>query len=567
MTWNTEADRFKVSVVIPTYNTGPTVLTGLRALREQTMPREDFEVIYVDDGSTDDTAAILERELAGEPNARLIRIENSGWPGRPRNIGTEAARGAYVHYVDDDDWLAPEALERLYARARDTDADIVIGRMAGHGRGAPRAVFNKPLARANLREHHVLLGSMTVHKLFRRAFLAEQELRFPEGKVRLEDHIFMLRAYLRTDRVATVHDYTTYHWVRHRNGQHNISYQRIDPGPYVDSIRRVLAVLDEPESGIPHGPLRNRLLANWYGYKGLRRLTGRGLLIQPAEHRYAWFDAVSALASDLPQEADSYLPARLRVVSALARHGDRDAWEDFAVFEAGISYEHEVTSTEWHDGRLTVRCRAQLVHSAFAGAPAKPVVFTRRDGRYRWELPAGVMAVPGVAGAADFTGEAEDGKARGLVHHKEGGTVLGVRSSHHFTAVPLGTPAADAGATASARVPAPRGPLARLTRRLRGAHAPAHPEERCALRYETEFTVDPATADQGAPLAPGVWHLKVQANSCGWLAAPRLRGLSVNGVEDGPENGLEDAAAATEAIDANAADRSDGPAVKGAVDA
>ncbi|GAA2091477.1 hypothetical protein GCM10009801_57470 [Streptomyces albiaxialis] len=525
-------DTLKVSVVIPTYNTGPTVLTGLRALRGQTLPRDEFEVIYVDDGSTDDTADILERELDGERNMRVIRIENSGWPGRPRNIGTEAARGEYVHYVDDDDWLAPEALERLHARARETDADVVIGRMAGHGRGAPRAVFDKPLARASLRENTSLLGSMTVHKLFRRAFLREKELRFAEGKVRLEDHIFMLRAYLLTDRVSTVHDYTCYHWVRHSNGQHNISYQRIDPVPYVDSIRRVLAVLDAPETRVPSGRLRNRLLANWYGYKGLRRLTGRGLLIQPAEHRYAWFDAVGALAADIPEEADAHLPARLRVVSALARHGDRQAWEDFAVFEAGIAHEHQVQSAEWHDGRLTVRCRTRLVHPAFAGAPVEPVSFVRHGKGYRWELPASVTAVPGVAEAADFTEDVSGGKARGLLHHAEGGTALAVKGTHRFTAVPLGEPATGADRH--------EGLLGRVARRLRGTAGPGAGSrtgapERFALRYETEFTVDPATADQGGPLAPGTWHVKTQTSSCGWITAPKLRGLRVEGPQEPDE--------------------------------
>ncbi|HWM37321.1 MAG TPA: glycosyltransferase family 2 protein, partial [Streptomyces sp.] len=226
----------KVSIVVPTHNTGGTVLTGLRSFLAQTMPRSDFEVVYVDDGSTDDTVATLESELAGhgpEPAMRLIRTANSGWPGRPRNIGMDAARGEFVYFVDDDDWLAPEALERTYTRAQETGADIVIGRMAGHGRRAPQALFEKPVAAADLRSDLALLASMTVHKLFRRDFLRENGLRFAEGEVRLEDHLFTLRAYLLTGRVATVHDYTCYHWVRHPSDDLNISYGTIEPGPYI----------------------------------------------------------------------------------------------------------------------------------------------------------------------------------------------------------------------------------------------------------------------------------------------------------------------------------------------
>ncbi|OEV23229.1 hypothetical protein AN220_25605, partial [Streptomyces nanshensis] len=56
-----------------------------------------------------------------------------------------------VIYVDDDDRLAPEAPERLYARGRETGADIVVGRMAGHGRPAPRTLVEQPRAAADLR--------------------------------------------------------------------------------------------------------------------------------------------------------------------------------------------------------------------------------------------------------------------------------------------------------------------------------------------------------------------------------------------------------------------------------
>ncbi|MGW7518842.1 glycosyltransferase family 2 protein [Streptomyces sp. NPDC054796] len=543
----------KVSVVVPTYNTGRTVLDGLRSLREQSMDREDFEVLYVDDGSTDDTAALLESALADEPHMRLIRTTNSGWPGRPRNIGTDAARGEYVHYLDDDDWLAPKALEKLYARARETGADIVIGRMAGHGRGAPRAPFAKPMAHGDFRKDTVLAGSMTVHKLFRRAFLTDHALRFAEGRVRLEDHLFMLRAYLLASGVATVHDYTCYHWVRHRDGLHNISYQRIEPAPYVDSIRRVLAVLDAPDTHVPPGPLRERLLANWYGNKALRRLTGKGLLMQPGDYRDAWFGAVSSLAADLPPEADAHLPARLRVLSALARHGDLSLLEDFAVFEANIDHLPRLISAEWDGPLLTVKARTRLMHRAVADRPAAPVVFTRdaedtRDteggeGGFHWRLPHALTAVPGVPEAADFTDEVRHGKATGLLRHREDRTEIAVHGTSRLVELPLGPDEADpdAAATAAPEAPGPAGLLARAARRL-GLTSP--PDEEAppsrngqgrALCYEAEFTIDPATADQGGPLAPGTWDVLLRLNTCGWLSAPRLRGVTVEGVREAAE--------------------------------
>ncbi len=95
-----------VTVIIPVHNTGRGVLAGLESLRAQTLPRSRFEVIYVDDGSTDGTGELLDTELAGEENFSVVHIENSGWPGRPRNIGIDRARGEYLFFMDDDDYLA-----------------------------------------------------------------------------------------------------------------------------------------------------------------------------------------------------------------------------------------------------------------------------------------------------------------------------------------------------------------------------------------------------------------------------------------------------------------------------
>lgn len=507
-----------MSIVVPTHDTGETILAGLRSFLAQTMPSSDFEVIYVDDGSTDDTVGILEAALQAEragrsrvPAVRVLRLDNSGWPGRPRNVGTDAARGEFVHYVDDDDWLAPEALERMYARALETSADIVIGRMAGHGREAPRALFEKPLAASDVRKDTALLASMTVHKLFRAEFLREHGLRFAEGPVRLEDHLFTLRAFLLTDRVATVHDYTCYHWVRHPGEQHNISYATIEPAPYVDSVREVLALLDAPDTYVAPGRHRYRLAANWYGKKALARLTGRNYLRQPEQRRREWFDAVGALAADMPPEADAALPTRLRIVAALARHGDRRLLEEFAEFDTRVGHRPRARSSEWRDGQLTVRCSTRLVREP--GKRARPA-FSLRQGRHRLELSPEIAAVPGVAGAADVTGAVQRRNVRGQLRHREGGTVLNVRAEHRLAEAAGPDEAAGGGllAAVARRIPA------WLTGSRRSPRGPW---------FEAEFTVDPATADHGRPLAPGTWDLQLQLGCGGWRTAGTLRGVSI----------------------------------------
>ncbi|MFF9557152.1 glycosyltransferase family 2 protein [Streptomyces albus] len=606
---DTGQEQPKVSIVVPTCNTGETVLVGLRSFLAQTMPRSEFEIIYVDDGSSDDTVALLEEEIArqgAQQTARVLRTEHSGWPGRPRNIGTDAARGRYIHYVDDDDWLAPEALERTYARARETGADIVIGRMAGHGRQAPRALFEKPMTSCDLRTDTTLLASMTVHKLFRRAFLQAHRLRFPEGKVRLEDHMFTLRAFLLTDRVATVHDYTCYHWVRHDDGKHNISYSEIEPDSYVASIRKVLAILDAPETRVPAGRHRHRLAARWYGKKALDRISGKRLLDQPAERRAAWARAVGALAAEMPEKADAALPTRLRIVAALARHGDLALLEELAAFEAGIGHRPRVESARWQDGRLHVRCETSLVRERGRGRGAAPLVFSRADPRrLMLRLPPAVAAVPRAAETADFAKAVQRSNVRAQLRNREDGTVLNLPATWRVVEEPVGAGAgaggaggaggrdrtapggagdgqgraaaggagdgqdqaaaggagdgqgrAAAGGASGGQGRAAAGEAGRqgrragddgsgngrrgLARRLRhrlrrllGRSTADTDQQLRTLRYEAEFSVDPATADHGRPLAPGTWDLRFQLGVGGWRTARPLTGQTLR-VPDRP---------------------------------
>src|SRR4051812_26478850 len=118
----------KVSVIVPVYNPGSHIDDCIRTLTEQSLPTDAYEVIFVDDGSTDGTGDRLDALSTDRPNVRVEHIPNSGWPGRPRNIGLDMAAGEYVYFVDNDDWLEADALERLVAIADDDGADVVVGK-------------------------------------------------------------------------------------------------------------------------------------------------------------------------------------------------------------------------------------------------------------------------------------------------------------------------------------------------------------------------------------------------------------------------------------------------------
>src|SRR5215212_2815871 len=155
----------KVSAIVPVYNPGSDIEDCIRTLLDQSLPSDQYEVIFVDDGSTDDTPARLDELAAQHDNVRVEHIANSGWPGRPRNVGMDMARGEYIYFVDNDDWVGREALERLYEAAKSSGDDIVMGRVVGHGKFIPRGLFKEPREHLTL-EAPQLLSLLTPHKLF-----------------------------------------------------------------------------------------------------------------------------------------------------------------------------------------------------------------------------------------------------------------------------------------------------------------------------------------------------------------------------------------------------------------
>ena len=107
----------RVSVVMATHNRAQLVGRAIASVRGQSLV--DWEMICVDDGSTDETAAVI--QAIGEPRVRLIRLPRNRGASHARNVGIDAARADYVAFLDDDNEWAPAMLEALLARAADPD--------------------------------------------------------------------------------------------------------------------------------------------------------------------------------------------------------------------------------------------------------------------------------------------------------------------------------------------------------------------------------------------------------------------------------------------------------------
>ena len=145
-----------ISVIIPLYNAEKFIGECLNSLLAQTF--QNFEVIVVDDCSTDDSAEIVKNyaEKFGERLIFAATKKNSGGPGEPSNIGMGLSHGEYLFFIDNDDTITPDALEKLYRDAKNFDADVVT---CEKYLDIDEKIWNDPIARSKIKPYSYQSGN------------------------------------------------------------------------------------------------------------------------------------------------------------------------------------------------------------------------------------------------------------------------------------------------------------------------------------------------------------------------------------------------------------------------
>lgn len=186
-----------LSFIVPVYNVEKYVAECLDSLLDQDVPKEDYEIICVNDGSTDGSLAILRQYEATYANIRVIDKENGG-VATARNAGLDAAQGEFIWFIDSDDFIRPDILAALRNRITETNADRVkIGTYIFQNAISPseRAALEKNELKVN--SHFYDSSSVTC--LLRRSFLHEHGCRFRyPGLTHGEDSIFMFEVVANT---------------------------------------------------------------------------------------------------------------------------------------------------------------------------------------------------------------------------------------------------------------------------------------------------------------------------------------------------------------------------------
>ncbi|MCR4763264.1 MAG: glycosyltransferase [Lachnospiraceae bacterium] len=217
----------KVSVIIPVYNVEPYLRECLDSVIGQTL--KDIEIICVDDGSADGSPAILEEYRQRDPRITVLTQENRG-QSAARNRGMDVARGEYLYFIDSDDYVDPDLLEKTTALADEMKLDILVSGLECFAEQEEKDrdfFFDDDLL--TMRAPRVFSGveyikwsndqdvypDLASAQLWRRGLLTDHGLRFEEGII-YEDGLFAFEAFMAAKRVYQIED-CFYHYRRWRS--------------------------------------------------------------------------------------------------------------------------------------------------------------------------------------------------------------------------------------------------------------------------------------------------------------------------------------------------------------
>ena len=239
----------KVSVIVAAYNAEKYVTETLESIANQSI--DDYEIIVVNDGSTDRTIDILRDYESRYANMTVIDKENGG-PSSARNCGLDIAKGDYVYFFDADDVLEIDALEKLYDRAKEKRADLVIAKydIFNRFKTFPVNGINDlvKMDKIGKYEPQILWTFSLCNKLFRRSIIEKYDLRLPPISYS-EDGAFLMRYVYRTSRITGL-DKVIFHYRRMYDGEAESITASISPWKIRDYIEAHRLITETAEESI-----------------------------------------------------------------------------------------------------------------------------------------------------------------------------------------------------------------------------------------------------------------------------------------------------------------------------
>ncbi|WP_436862082.1 glycosyltransferase [Staphylococcus caeli] len=310
----------KFSIIVPSYNSETYISELLTSLQNQTYDKKHFEVILVDDCSTDQTLKIAEK-FKNKMNLIIEKLEtNSGGPGKPRNTALNIAQGEYVFFVDSDDYIHKDTLTDVSKFVERNHADVVLVKMEGvNGRGVPKSMFKETKDSVTLANSRIIY-TLSPTKFYRTSLLRENHIDFPEDLRSAEDQLFTMKAYVNADKIAVLAD-KSYYYATKREGEH-MSSAYVAPKDFY----KVMGLITEE---ILDSPLENSHEVLGYfidRHFSFSRTNNFSLKIAD-DKKEAWMDALGDFIQKVPTEVDTLVKDDLKPLLYYARLKDMQHYQ------------------------------------------------------------------------------------------------------------------------------------------------------------------------------------------------------------------------------------------------
>lgn len=201
----------KISIIVPTYNNDGTISATIKSIQEQTFA--NIEIILVDDGSTDKTGKICDAFAEEDGRIKVIHQKNKGICGA-RNTGMDAATGDYLCFVDGDDEIESNYVEKLKSALSQTDAELIVGgitiyEMKKTYQLGP-SISEQLLVNFSYDDWMTLYNDWTMipawNKLFSKNIIENHQIRWMEGLTCGEDGVFVFQYLKYCNKISIVRD-------------------------------------------------------------------------------------------------------------------------------------------------------------------------------------------------------------------------------------------------------------------------------------------------------------------------------------------------------------------------
>lgn len=247
-----------LSVIITAYNVEPYLEQCLTSVVEQELSQNEFEVIIIDDKSTDKSLAISKKYEQAHRNVRVVALpENTpGGVGTPANLGIKLAQGEYIGFVDGDDYVHKEMFSKLLAEARLAQADLAMcgfrlfyDKKREHDISYDASSWGKiftdefvQYSELEKKKHYLTLSPVPWRKIYRRNFLRENNILFPVGNFFFEDNPFHWFCIIQARIIRAIDETLIVHRFE-RAGQTNESDQNTRLGYMIEHLKTIKAFL------------------------------------------------------------------------------------------------------------------------------------------------------------------------------------------------------------------------------------------------------------------------------------------------------------------------------------